>query len=76
VLARSGSLYLTRPVLGNYTATRAELLQRANEVLGWVRDGTLQLRIEREFPLSQAAEAHRRLQGRATTGKLLLIPGA
>jgi NADPH:quinone reductase len=75
VLARSGSLYLTRPVLGNYTATRAELLERAGEVLGWVRDGTLRLRVERELPLSQAAEAHRALQGRATTGKLLLIPG-
>ena len=76
VLSRSGSLYLTRPMLGNYVATRAELLRRADEVLGWVRDGTLRLRIGREFPLSQAAEAHRQLQGRATTGKLLLIPGA
>ena len=76
LLARSGSLYLTRPVLGNYTATRAELLQRAGEVLGWVRDGTLRLRVGRELPLSQAAEAHRALEGRATTGKLLLIPGA
>jgi NADPH2:quinone reductase len=76
VLNQRGSIFLTRPVLGHYTATRAELLQRANEVLGWVRDGTLRLRIEREFPLSQAGEAHRQLQGRATTGKLLLIPGA
>ena len=76
LLSRSGSLYVTRPVLGDYTATRAELLERANEVLGWVRDGTLRLRIGGEFPLSQAAEAHRALQGRATTGKLLLIPGA
>ena len=76
VLNQRGSIFLTRPVLGHYTATRAELLQRANEVLGWVRDGTLRLRIEHEFPLSQAAEAHRQLQGRATTGKLLLIPGA
>jgi NADPH2:quinone reductase len=76
VLNQRGSIFLTRPVLGHYTATRAELLARANEVLGWVRDGTLRLRIEREFPLSQAAEAHRQLQGRATTGKLLLIPGA
>jgi NADPH2:quinone reductase len=76
VLNQRGSIFLTRPVLGHYTATRAELLARANEVLGWVRDGTLQLRIEREFPLSQASEAHRQLQGRATTGKLLLIPGA
>jgi NADPH2:quinone reductase len=76
LLNQRGSIFLTRPALGHYTATRAELLQRANEVLGWVRNGTLQLRIEREFPLSQASEAHRQLQGRATTGKLLLIPGA
>jgi len=76
VLNQRGSIFLTRPMLGHYTATRTELLARANEVLGWVRDGTLRLRIEREFPLSQAAEAHRQLQGRATTGKLLLIPGA
>ena len=76
VLGQRGSIFLTRPTLGHYTATRAELLARANEVLGWVRDGTLRLRVEREFPLAQAAEAHRQLQGRATTGKLLLIPGA
>jgi NADPH2:quinone reductase len=76
VLNQRGSIFLTRPTLGHYTATREELLARANEVLGWVRDGTLRLRIEREFPLSQADEAHRQLQGRATTGKLLLIPGA
>jgi NADPH2:quinone reductase len=76
VLNQRGSIFLTRPVLGHYTATRTELLARANEVLGWVRDGILRLRIERAFPLSQAAEAHRQLQGRATTGKLLLIPGA
>ena len=76
VLNQRGSIFLTRPALGHYTATRAELLQRANAVLGWVRDGALRLRIEREFPLSQAAEAHRQLQARATAGKLLLIPGA
>lgn len=76
VLHQRGSVFLTRPALGHYTATRGELLARANEVLGWVRDGALRLRIEREFPLSQAGEAHRQLQGRATTGKLLLIPGA
>ena len=76
VLNQRGSIYLTRPMLGHYVATRAELLARANEVLGWVRDGALKLRIGRELPLSQAAEAHRLLQGRETTGKLLLIPGA
>ena len=76
VLHQRGSIFLTRPALGHYTATRAELLERANEVLGWVRDGVLRLRIEREFPLSRADEAHRQLQARATTGKLLLIPGS
>jgi len=75
VLNQRGSIFLTRPMLAHHVATRAELLQRANEVLGWVRDGTLRLRIGGEFPLAQAAEAHRRLQGRTTTGKLLLIPG-
>lgn len=76
VLNQRGSIFLTRPSLPHYVATRAELLERANEVLGWVRDGTLRLRVGREFPLAQAAEAHRQLQARATTGKLLLIPGA
>src|SRR4249920_133503 len=69
-----GSLFLTRPSLGHYTATRDELLQRAGEVLGWVRDGKLKLRMEFEFPLKDAAEAHRALEGRKTTGKVLLTP--
>ena len=75
ILNRLGSLYLTRPTLGHYVATRAELMTRAGEVLGWVRDGSLRLRVDREVPLAQAAEAHRALESRATTGKLLLIPG-
>lgn len=74
VLAQRGSLYLTRPTLGHYVAARDELLARAGEILGWVRDGTLKLRIEHEFPLAAAAEAHRALEGRRTTGKVLLIP--
>ena len=76
ILNRRGSLFLTRPTLNHYVATRAELLERAGEVLGWVRDGKLRVRISRELPLSQAAEAHRQLEARATTGKVLLIPGA
>ncbi|MBI2871885.1 MAG: quinone oxidoreductase [Chloroflexi bacterium] len=68
------SLFLTRPSLGDYTATREELLQRAGDVLGWVQSGRLQLRIHGEFPLREASEAHRQLEGRLTTGKLLLIP--
>jgi NADPH2:quinone reductase len=68
------SLFLTRPSLGVYTSTREELLQRAGDVLGWVRSGKLDLRIHGKFPLEDAAEAHRQLEGRLTTGKLLLIP--
>jgi NADPH2:quinone reductase len=74
VLAAKGSLFLTRPSLFAYTATRDELLHRAGEVLGWIRDGKLKLRMEFEFPLKDAAEAHRQLEGRKTTGKVLLIP--
>ena len=70
----NGSLYLTRPGLGDYTVTREELEQRAGDVLGWVQSGELKLRVEHIFPLSDAAEAHRQLESRATTGKLLLIP--
>jgi NADPH2:quinone reductase len=74
VLHQKGSLFLTRPTLVHYIATRAELVERANVVLGWVADGTLKVRIGREFPLAAAAEAHRELESRRTTGKLLLIP--
>jgi NADPH2:quinone reductase len=70
----AGSLYLTRPGLGDYTVDREELSQRAGDVLGWVASGELKLRIGHEFPLSDAPEAHRQLEGRATTGKVLLIP--
>ena len=71
---RNGSLFLTRPGLGDYTATRDELLQRADECLGWVQSGELKLHIGLELPLSEAAEAHRQLEGRMTTGKILLTP--
>ena len=74
ILNAKGSLYLTRPSLFHYTATREELLQRAGEVLGWIRDGKLKMRMELEFPLKDAAEAHRALEGRRTTGKVLLVP--
>jgi NADPH2:quinone reductase len=55
-------------------ASREELLSRAGAVLGWVRDGKLKLRIEQTFPLREAAAAHRALEGRTTTGKVLLLP--
>ncbi|RDI94971.1 quinone oxidoreductase [Meiothermus sp. QL-1] len=74
VLNQKGGLYLTRPSLWHYTQTREELLWRASEVMGWALEGRLKIRIGAEFPLDQAAEAHRALQGRATTGKVLLIP--
>jgi NADPH2:quinone reductase len=74
VLSAKGSLFLTRPTLFHYIASREELERRAGEVLGWVADGSLKLRIDREYPLSEAATAHRALAGRETTGKLLLIP--
>lgn len=74
LLSRGGSLYLTRPVMAHYTATREELLARAGDVMGWIADGSLQLRIGLELPLSQAAEAHRELESRHTTGKVLLVP--
>jgi len=74
VLSQKGSLFLTRPTLGHYIATRTELLERAGEVLGWIKSGRLKLLIQHEFPLAQAPEAHRALEGRKTTGKVLLIP--
>jgi NADPH2:quinone reductase len=73
-LSQMGSLYVTRPKLNDYIATRKDLEQRADNVLGSIADGTLTLRIEHIYPLSDAAHAHRDLEGRKTTGKLLLIP--
>ena len=73
-LAR-GSYSLTRPTLVHYTATRAELLARSSDLFDWVAAGSLRVHVDRTFPLAQAAEAHRALTGRATTGKVLLIPG-
>lgn len=74
LLAQKGSLFLTRPSLANYTATREELLWRSGELFNLIKSGELKLRIEKTFPLSEAAEAHRQLEGRKTTGKVLLIP--
>jgi NADPH2:quinone reductase len=74
LLNQKGSLYLTRPSMGHYIPDRDELIWRAGEVLGWIADGKLRLSIDRELPLAQAAEAHRALEGRETTGKVLLVP--
>jgi len=76
VLNQRGSLFLTRPKLQNYAASTTELFERASEVLGWVREGKLRLRVWREFPLADVAEAHRQLEARATTGKILLVTSA
>jgi NADPH2:quinone reductase len=69
-----GSLFLTRPTLGHYTADRASLEKRAGDVLGWIAAGKLTLRMEHNFALRDAAQAHASLEGRQTTGKVLLIP--
>jgi len=70
----AGSYFLTRPTLVDYVATREDLEQRAGDVLGWIGSGELKLRVEHVYPLSQTADAHRALEGRATTGKIVLIP--
>ena len=73
-LSQKGSLFITRPTLVHYTATREELEWRANDVLQSIARGDLKLRIHKTYGLADAAQAHRDLEGRKTTGKLLLIP--
>lgn len=74
ILNPKGSLFLTRPNLAPHCATREELSWRAGDVLNWIAQGKLQLRIDRTFPLAEAPQAHRDLEGRKTAGKVLLIP--
>ena len=74
ILTQKGSLFLTRPSLVNYIATREELLARSSAVFGMIAAGKLKLRVEHTYPLAEAQRAHRELEGRKTTGKLLLIP--
>lgn len=74
MLSRKGSLYLTRPTLTHYVATRNDLLLRANAVLNAVASGTLKVRIEKIFPLADASQAHTLLESRKSSGKLLLKP--
>lgn len=74
VLNQKGSIYLTRPSLGAYIATRDELLWRANDLFTWLAAGQLEVRIDKSFPLAEAAAAHSYLEGRNTKGKVLLIP--
>jgi NADPH:quinone reductase len=74
ILNAKGSLYLTRPYIGHYTADRAELLERANDIFKWLAAGEIKVRIDKTFPLADVAEAHRYLEGRHSKGKILLIP--
>ena len=76
ILNAKGSLFLTRPTLAHYCATREELLSRAGDVLKWIASGKLKLAIDRTYPLAQAAQAHRDLESRTTAGKVLLIAEA
>jgi NADPH2:quinone reductase len=73
-LSQKGSLFITRPTLGHYTATREELESRADDVLQMLVNGELKIQIHHRYPLTEAEQAHRDLEGRKTTGKLLLIP--
>jgi len=74
ILLQKGSLFLTRPSLANYTSTPEELAWRAGDVLKWVSEGKLKIHIHKVYPLAEAAQAHRDLEGRHTSGKLLLVP--
>ena len=73
-LAQKGSIFLTRPTMADYLRTREELIGRAQDLFAWVKGGDLEIRISAEYPLAEAPEAHRALEGRATTGKVLLKP--
>lgn len=74
VLSRNGSLFLTRPILADYVRQRSELLERAADLFTWIEAGTLEVLIGATFPLTEAADAQRALEGRSTTGKVLLVP--
>lgn len=74
VLNQKGALYLTRPTLGPYIATREELVQRADDIFAWIAAGKLKVHVDKTYPLAQAADAHRYMEERQTKGKVLLIP--
>ncbi|MBP1465066.1 quinone oxidoreductase [Candidatus Chloroploca sp. M-50] len=74
VLSSKGSLFLTRPTLANYIATSEELAWRTGDIFAWIGSGTLNVRIDRSYALADAAAAHRALEGRETTGKVLILP--
>ena len=74
LLSQKGSLFLTRPTMEHYLQTRDELLSRCSDIFSWVQSGKVDVRIGHEYPLADAADAHRALEGRQTTGKVLLLP--
>ncbi len=74
LLSQKGSLFLTRPTMAHYLQTRDELLSRCDDLFSWIQSGELVVRVGHEYPLAEAAEAHRALEGRQTTGKVLLLP--
>jgi NADPH2:quinone reductase len=74
VLAAKGSRYLTRPTMRHYLGDRSELLRGCSDFFQWIGDAQLQVRVGAEFPLGHASDAHRALEGRATTGKVILSP--
>jgi NADPH:quinone reductase len=74
LLSQKGSLFLTRPTMEHYLQTRDELLSRCSDLFSWVQSGEVDVRIGHEYPLADAADAHRALEGRQTTGKVLLLP--
>jgi NADPH2:quinone reductase len=74
LLNQKGSLFLTRPTMGSYLLTRNELLRRSGDLFKWMADSTLNLRIDRTFPLREAAAAHSYMEDRATRGKVLILP--
>jgi NADPH2:quinone reductase len=74
VLSQKGSLFLTRPTLFHYTATRPDLLAAADELFAVMKAGAVKVAVNHTFPLKDAAEAHRALEGRRTTGSIVLVP--
>ena len=74
LLSQKGSLFATRPSLGNYTATREDLVKSANDLFDVVKSGKVKIAVHQTYPLAEAARAHRDLEARATTGSTLLIP--
>jgi len=74
ILAQKGSIYLTRPTMRHYVGDRGELLRRSSELFQWIEEDRLRVRIGAEFPLAEAGAAHRALEGRSTTGKVILRP--